>query len=50
LWDAETGQEFLSLKGGGFSVAFSQDGNRLISVGPDGTVTIWDATPRPKGN
>jgi WD40 repeat protein len=47
LWDLATGQEALRLgEGGGVqSVAFSRDGNRLVSASIDGYVRIWDATP-----
>jgi WD40 repeat protein len=38
VWDAETGQELLSLKGGDGSVAFSPDGKRLTSAWK-----VWDA-------
>jgi WD40 repeat protein len=41
VWDAQTGQELLSLKGAGSSVAFSPDGKRLASGG--GEVKVWDA-------
>ena len=49
VWDAQTGQELLTLKGGGIgsSVAFSPDGHRLVSSGGR-TVTIYDATPLPE--
>jgi WD40 repeat protein/serine/threonine protein kinase len=42
LWDAQTGQELLSLKDAGGSLAFSPDGKRLVTV-DDKTVKIWDA-------
>jgi WD40 repeat protein len=42
VWDAQTGQELLSLKGTGGSVAFSPDGKRLATRG-EKTVKIWDA-------
>ncbi len=48
LWDAETGQEVLTLHGHTDivpSVAFSPDGNRLVSAGADGTVQIREAAP-----
>ncbi len=49
MWDAQTGQELLSLKkGSGPGVVFSPDGHRLAGQGPDGTVKIWDATPLPE--
>ncbi len=46
LWDAETGQEVLTLHGHTDivpSVVFSPDGNRLVSAGADGTVQIREA-------
>jgi tetratricopeptide (TPR) repeat protein len=47
FWDTATGQETLSLRmsGGPKSIAFSPDGNRLVSSHMDGTLRIWDATP-----
>ena len=50
LWDAESGQEVLTLRGHTDivpSVAFSPDGNRLVSAGADGTVQIREAEPSP---
>jgi hypothetical protein len=38
VWDAETGQELLTLKGGGGSVCFSPDGLRLAT-----SMKVWDA-------
>ena len=45
VWDAQTGQELVSLKGhtgGVTSVAFSPDGKRVASVCDD-AVKVWDA-------
>ena len=43
VWDAQTGRELLSLKGGDRSVVFSPDGKRLASMSSDNTVKVWDA-------
>ena len=48
IWDAETGQETLTLKGHNDSVEaviFSPDSNRLASASRDGTIKVWDARP-----
>jgi WD40 repeat protein len=45
VWDAETGEERLTLRGhpaAVWSVAFSPDGGRLASVSRDGTGKVWD--------
>jgi WD40 repeat protein len=47
VWDAQTGQELLTLKGHTnlvTSVAFSPDGQRLVSGSADDTVKVWDAS------
>ncbi len=46
VWDAETGQEILALKGHTNrvnSVAFSSDGKRIVTGGVDNTARVWDA-------
>jgi WD40 repeat protein len=46
VWDAQTGQEPISLKGHTSevtSVAYSSDGKRLASTATNGTVKVWDA-------
>jgi WD40 repeat protein/serine/threonine protein kinase len=44
VWDAQTGHELLSLKGGGNTVAFSPDGKRLAGeFKKEGAVKVWDA-------
>jgi WD40 repeat protein/serine/threonine protein kinase len=45
VWNAQTGEELLTLKGqsGVNCVAFSPDGKRLVSTASDETVKVWDA-------
>ena len=46
VWDAEKGQEVLSLKGHTYSVssvAFSPDGKRILTGSWDRTAKVWDA-------
>jgi len=46
VWDAEKGQELLSLKGHTSvvsSVAWSPDGKRILSGSGDNTLKVWDA-------
>ena len=46
VWDAQTGQETLTLKGHSesvTSVSYSPEGKRIISSSRDNTVKIWDA-------
>src|SRR5207244_4427037 len=43
MWDAQTGKELLTLKGGRVSVAFSPDGKRLATVSDGLTLKVWDA-------
>ena len=48
LWDSQTGQEVLTLRGHTDivpSVAFSPDGTQLATAGVDGTVQIREAGP-----
>ena len=45
VWDAQTGQETLTLKGhssGVWGVSFSPDGKRIVSGSFDNTLKIWD--------
>ena len=45
FWDAQTGQETLTLKGQSgvvWSVGFSPDGKRIVSGGRDKTLKVWD--------
>ena len=50
VWDAETGQETLTLKGHTgkvTSVVFSPDGRRIVSGSQDSTLKVWDAETGP---
>jgi hypothetical protein len=43
VWDAETGQVKLTIKGPSDRIAFSPDGTRLASGSSNGTLKVWDA-------
>ena len=43
VWDAQTGQQLLVLKGRGSYLAFSRDGHWLVA-----DRQLWDATPLPE--
>ncbi|QDT39372.1 WD domain, G-beta repeat [Stratiformator vulcanicus] len=46
VWDAESGQETLTLTGhtsSVYSVCFSPDGKRIVSGGYDRTLKVWNA-------
>jgi WD40 repeat protein len=48
LWDAQSGQEVLTLRGHGGAIvrlAFSADGRFLGSSSKDGSVKLWEAAP-----
>jgi WD40 repeat protein len=48
VWDTESGQELLTFKADCAGIAFSSNGQRLFTGQPDGSVTIYDATPLPE--
>jgi WD40 repeat protein/serine/threonine protein kinase len=47
IWDAETGEELLSLRHFSFGIAhclaFNPEGTELASAGTDGVIRLWDA-------
>ncbi len=46
MWDAESGEELLTLSGhasGVNSAAYSPDGERIVTASEDGTAKVWDA-------
>jgi hypothetical protein len=43
VWDAQTGQQLLVLKGHRSNLAFSRDGHWLVAG-----KQLWDATPLPE--
>src|SRR5262249_42506142 len=48
LWDLSTGQETLTLRGHANAVntvAFSRDGNRIVSASADRSVRVWNGKP-----
>ncbi len=48
IWDAATGQELISQAAHNFSIyglAFSPDGQQILTSSPDGTTKLWDLTP-----
>jgi WD40 repeat protein len=48
VWDAQSGQELLTMNGGTAPVAFSPDRHWLATGAGGGTVKIWDTTPLPE--
>jgi WD40 repeat protein len=48
IWDADTGQELLTLRGHDsnvWAVAFSPDGHRIATADHHGVIKIWDGSP-----
>jgi WD40 repeat protein len=45
IWDPVTGAELLELSGAPSTVMFSPDGTRLLGIGMDQVLTIWDSQP-----
>ena len=43
VWNAQTGQEILSVKEGYASVVFSPDGNFVLTSGPNADARLWES-------
>ena len=46
VWEAQTGQELITLKGHDgwvWSVAYSPDGQRIVTASMDKTAKVWEA-------
>jgi len=47
IWDAETGDELLTLRGAGGPLFLDPSGERLIGTSSDGRLRVWDGRPLP---